>query len=196
MPGVHSPWGHKESNTTKGLNWLKMRMIAILISPAFLQRLNKIDVSIGPRTQKAFDKHSLLLFSLQKHCLYYFPSFFFFSVINSVLNNVPQLSSCSFATWGPFTGLACSPPAFLCSLESGPPWFLSGPPVSWALHPPLWHAWALIYAIPANLPSVTDPHPEFICICPGPVGMICFLIWGQDEGKWAHLSAKRFDFKS
>ena len=76
-PGVQGPRGHKESGTTEGLNWLKMRTIAILISPALLQRLNKIDVSIGPRTQKACDEHSLLLFSLQKHCLYYFPSFFF-----------------------------------------------------------------------------------------------------------------------
>ena len=81
-------------------------------------------------TQKAFNEHSLLFFSLQKHRLYYFPFFNFFPVINSVLNNVPQLSSCSFATWGPFMGLACSPPAFLYSLESRPPWFLSGPTIS------------------------------------------------------------------
>lgn len=50
---------------------------------------------------------------------------------------------------------------------------------------------------PSNLPFVSDPHPEFtIHCCPRPAGMICFLIWGQNEGKWAHPSAKRFDFKS
>ena len=58
MPGVHSPWGCKESNRTERRNLLKMRTIAILISPAFLQSLNKIDVSIGPRTQKAFNEHT------------------------------------------------------------------------------------------------------------------------------------------
>ena len=76
-PGCCSPWGHRESNTTEGLNWLAMIEVDLYTVPQWIfqfSNLTKFDHEVGSPVlsfQTALPLWILFAFNLPTACAYY-----------------------------------------------------------------------------------------------------------------------------